>query len=132
MSLTMDSRLKNSVLWEDQCDAEPRVRSVLTGERAEDLLLAGVRLLPPPLQDPLDRVEQAEHLGEVTEHRHLYQTGIWDQCGNQSKGHLVSQKGGTNSAAAHSKPVCIPLSLLSKISQSLLILDFHPPISNSN
>lgn len=72
--------------------------SVLTGDRAEDLLLAGIRLLPSPLQDLLDWVEQAEHLGEVTEHRHLYQTGIWDQCGNQSKGHLVSQKGGTNSA----------------------------------
>ena len=72
--------------------------TVLTGDRAEDLLLAGIRLLPSPLQDLLDWVEQAEHLGEVTEHRHLYQTGIWDQCGNQSKGHLVSQKGGTNSA----------------------------------
>lgn len=82
-------------------------RSVLTGERAEDVLLAGIRLLLPPLQDLLDRVEQAEHLGKVTEHRHLYQTGIWDQCGNQSKGHLVSQKGGTNSAVVNSHSLSI-------------------------
>ncbi len=84
-------------------EVEPCFCSVLTGERAEDLLLAGISLLLPPLQDLLDRVEQAEHLGKVTEHRHLYQTGIWDQCGNQSKGHLVSQKGGTNSAVVNNQ-----------------------------
>lgn len=63
---------------------EPCLCSVLTSERAEDLLLVGISLLLPPLQALLDRVEQAEDLGEVTKHRHLYQTGIWDQYGNQS------------------------------------------------
>lgn len=76
-----EQRLVGSVLW-----------AVLTSEGAEDLLLAGIRLLLPLLQNLLDRVQQAEDLGKVTEHSHLYQTGIWDQCGNQSKGHLVSQK----------------------------------------
>lgn len=85
---------------------------VLTGERAEDLFLAWVRLLLPPLQDPLDRVEQAEHLGKVTEHGHLYQTGIWDQCGNQSKGHSVSQKEGTNSAVAKTSVISVEPLLL--------------------
>lgn len=46
-------------------------------------------------------------MGKVTEHRHLYQTGIWDQCGNQSKGHLVSQKGGTNSDVLNKGPFII-------------------------
>lgn len=100
--------MKNSMLRHQRISLEaPEVElcfgSILTGERAEDLFLAGVRLLLPPLQDLLDRVEQAEHLGKVTEHRHLYQTGIWDQCGNQSKGHTVSQKGGTNSAVANNQ-----------------------------
>lgn len=95
-------------------------RSVLTGERAEDLLLAGIRLLLPPLQDPLDRVQQAEHLGKVTEHCHLYQTGIWDQCGNQSKGHLVSQNGGTNSAVVSNRPLCIQSESLQKPAAAIL------------
>lgn len=64
---------------------------VLTAERAEDLLLAGIRLLPPRLQNLLHGVQQAEDLGDVAEHGHLYQTGIWDQCGNQSKVHSVHQ-----------------------------------------
>lgn len=33
---------------------EPCFCSILTGERAEDLLLAGIRLLPPLLKDLLD------------------------------------------------------------------------------
>lgn len=64
---------------------EPCLCSVLTVKHAEHLLLTRIRLLLPSLHNLLDHVKQIEDLGEVTEHGHLYQTGIWDQCGNQSK-----------------------------------------------
>lgn len=66
-------------------EVEPCLCSVLTGEHAEHLLLTGIRLLLSPLHNLLDHIEQIEDLGEVTEHGHLYQTGIWDQCSKQSK-----------------------------------------------